>query len=131
MNNENINEQPVSQTATSVTDNTETKELPDTLIYDHAAKLLFVQGKSPKGAVMALIEMGVEQQKAATIVDELSQQMKSEKKDAGKKDMIYGALWCIGGTVLTFMNIGFIFWGAIVFGGYQFIKGLIAYSSDD
>jgi hypothetical protein len=41
-----------------------------------------------------------------------------------KKDMIYGALWLIAGLIGTFTNTGFIFWGAIVFGGIQFMKGL-------
>lgn len=39
--------------------------------------------------------------------------------------MIYGALWCIGGIIATVADIGFIFWGAIVFGAVQFIKGAI------
>jgi hypothetical protein len=38
--------------------------------------------------------------------------------------MLYGALWCIGGIAGTVANIGFIFWGAIIFGAVQFIKGL-------
>lgn len=51
----------------------------------------------------------------------------------GAKDMLIGALWFIGGSVLT--AIGYssasnggtytIFWGAIVWGGIQFFKGLI------
>ena len=40
------------------------------------------------------------------------------------KDVLYGALWCAGGIIATVADIGFIFWGAIVFGGYQLIKGL-------
>lgn len=39
--------------------------------------------------------------------------------------MLFGALWCIGGIVATATDIGLIFWGAIVFGAIQFIKGLI------
>jgi hypothetical protein len=45
--------------------------------------------------------------------------------------MIFGALWCIGGTVLTISNTGYIFWGAIVFGGIQFFKGLATTLSND
>jgi hypothetical protein len=47
------------------------------------------------------------------------------------RDMLFGALWCIGGTVLTLANTGYIFWGAIVFGGVQFIRGLINYVGSD
>ena len=50
------------------------------------------------------------------------------EKDKANKDMLYGALWCIGGTVLTIADIGFIFWGAIVFGAVQFVRGAIAAS---
>ena len=46
------------------------------------------------------------------------------KKEKAKNDMLYGALWCIGGIVLTLAHIGFIFWGAILFGGIQFFRGL-------
>ena len=38
--------------------------------------------------------------------------------------MLHGGLWCIGGIALTVADIGFVFWGAILFGGIQFIKGL-------
>ena len=47
-----------------------------------------------------------------------------EKEDA-KKDMIFGALWVIGGIIATTADFGYIFWGAIVFGGFQFIRGLV------
>ena len=48
-----------------------------------------------------------------------------ERKKQANKDMMYGALWCVGGLVATMADIGAIFWGAIVFGGIQFFKGLI------
>jgi hypothetical protein len=49
----------------------------------------------------------------------------SEKKKQANKDMLYGALWCVGGILATMSDVGAIFWGAIVFGGIQFFKGLI------
>jgi hypothetical protein len=48
----------------------------------------------------------------------------SAKKKQAENDMLYGALWCIGGIIATAAHIGFIFWGAILFGGIQFFKGL-------
>ena len=51
------------------------------------------------------------------------------RKSKAEKNMISGALWCIGGTALTLANFGLIFWGAILFGGVQFIGGLISYYS--
>lgn len=40
------------------------------------------------------------------------------------KDMLWGAVWCIGGIIGTVADTGYIFWGAIVFGGIQFFVGL-------
>jgi uncharacterized protein YgiM (DUF1202 family) len=54
-------------------------------------------------------------------------------KDAGKKNMLYGALWFIGGVVVTIGTLssssgsGIIAWGAILFGGIQFVQGLIQF----
>ncbi len=45
-------------------------------------------------------------------------------KDNGSSDMLYGALWCIGGIIATVADFGYIFWGAIVFGAIQFIRGV-------
>jgi len=50
---------------------------------------------------------------------------KAEDVKNSTDDMIYGALWCIGGAVATLFDFGLIFWGAILFGGIQFLKGLI------
>jgi hypothetical protein len=50
--------------------------------------------------------------------------MNNSNKDSANKDILYGALWCIGGIIGTLAEIGFIFWGAIVFGGIQFLQGL-------
>lgn len=49
----------------------------------------------------------------------------SAKKKQAENDMLYGALWCIGGIIATAAHIGFIFWGAILFGGIQFFRGLL------
>lgn len=47
------------------------------------------------------------------------------RRKQANKDMLYGALWCVGGIIATASSIGAIFWGAIIFGGIQFFKGLI------
>jgi len=46
-----------------------------------------------------------------------------ETDEHPKQDMLYGALLFVGGIVLTVCDIGYIFWGAIVYGGYLFLKG--------
>lgn len=46
------------------------------------------------------------------------------RRKKANNDMIFGAMWCIGGIIATAASVGFIFWGAIVFGGIQFFRGL-------
>lgn len=97
-------------------------------VYNYAATLLINEGKTSSEVIDTLIQQGYDKDNAATIVSTLEQQIIDAKKERAKKDMLYGGLWCIGGTVATLANIGFIFWGAIVFGGVQFFRGLINYS---
>ena len=95
--------------------------------YNLAANMLVNEKKTTKDVQLALVGKGLSESAAFTIVKNLETEIKNAKKEAGKKDMLYGALWCIGGTVATVANIGFIFWGAILFGGIQFVKGAINY----
>lgn len=44
-------------------------------------------------------------------------------QESGQKDMLIGAAWCIGGIAATVADFGYVFWGAIIFGAIQFIKG--------
>ncbi len=58
-----------------------------------------------------------------------------DKKRNAQKDILFGLLWCIGGiivTMITYNNASdggtyIIAWGAILFGGIQFLKGLFHY----
>jgi hypothetical protein len=97
--------------------------------YDFAANMLVNDKRTSKDVQLALVGKGLSDSAAFTIVHNLEVEIKNAKKESGRKDMIYGALWCIGGTVATVANIGFIFWGAIFFGGIQLIKGAINYYS--
>ena len=94
-------------------------------IYEYAANLLFNEKRSATETKNALISQGLDEESAAVVVSNLEKQIKDAKKEGAKKDMLYGALWCIGGIVATVADFGFIFWGAIVFGAIQFIKGAV------
>jgi hypothetical protein len=94
-------------------------------IYDYAANLLIEQKKSAEEVKQMLVEEGMDLESASVVVGNLEKQIKDAKKEGANKDMLYGALWCIGGTVATIADIGYIFWGAIVFGAFQFIKGAV------
>lgn len=99
-------------------------------VYAFAADLMVNQEKGPRVVKQELINQGLDEESAATVVSNLENQISEAKREAGRKDMIYGALWCVGGTVATVSNIGFIFWGAILFGGIQFIRGASRYFSE-
>jgi len=94
-------------------------------IYEYAANLLVNQKKSAAETRNALVEQGIDEESATVVVANLEKQIKDAKKEGANKDMLYGALWCIGGIVATVADFGFIFWGAIVFGAIQFIMGAI------
>jgi fructosamine-3-kinase len=90
----------------------------------HYARNLFMIGQNAFEIKAALLARGLDAENAEYIVNMLEQQIIDEKKEKAKKDMLYGALWCGGGLVLTMAHIGFIFWGAIIFGAVQFFKGV-------
>jgi hypothetical protein len=93
-------------------------------IYNYAANLIVHGGKNAYEVKMALLERGVDEQSAFSLIEEIEQQVNTARKKRANKDMLYGALWCGGGLLLTMAHIGFIFWGAIVFGGIQFFRGV-------
>lgn len=50
--------------------------------------------------------------------------------EAGNREMVFGALWFVGGLILTLFSFaaqlggkGILFWGAIVWGPIQFFRG--------
>ena len=112
-------------------ENTEEKQDGNvTDVYNHAANLMVRDNLSGPETVNALVSRGFEAENAALVVSNLEEQIQDAKKKKANSDMLYGALWCIGGLVATLAHIGFIFWGAIIFGGIQFFRGLSnSYSS--
>jgi hypothetical protein len=102
---------------------TETIQLTVPQARNYAADMLFSQGKNSYEVVQALVSFGIAEEDANGIVEDLEAEVVSARRSKAQKDMLYGALWCIGGIVLTMANVGFIFWGAIVFGAIQFFRG--------
>jgi hypothetical protein len=102
--------------------------VPATLTQDHAygfaANMLMKEERVPEDVIEALVQQGYDEPTATYVVEDLHRQITTLKKDKAKKDVLYGGLWLVGGTILTMSNIGFIFWGAIIFGGIQLIRGL-------
>jgi hypothetical protein len=93
--------------------------------YNYVANLLLNENKSAYEAKKQLVAQGLSDEIAELIVEHVEIEIQEAKHEKARKDMIYGALWFCGGTILTMADIGFIFWGAILFGGIQFFKGVI------
>jgi hypothetical protein len=61
-------------------------------------------------------------------------------KAAARRAMGWGALWCVGGTIVTAVTYSsasesggtyFVMWGPMLFGGYRFLRGLFLYLKSD
>ncbi|MPM24412.1 hypothetical protein SDC9_70894 [bioreactor metagenome] len=108
------------------------KEEAAAQIYKYAASLLIDQKRSPSDAKRKLMEKGLDEQNATIIIDSLHKEISTQKKARANKDMLFGALWCIGGIVITAATYSaasgggtyVVAWGAIIFGAIQFFKGL-------
>jgi hypothetical protein len=101
-----------------------TDQQPNNYLYQYAANLLANGNKSGAEVERLLLLKGLDADSASEVVRELEIPIRDAKNAQAKKDMLHGGLWCIGGTALTMAHIGFVFWGAIIFGGVQFIKGV-------
>jgi len=107
-------------------------------IYNFAAQQMRA-GVAPADIEKQLVNQGLDAEGAATVVANLANARKQALKKAGQKKMLYGALWCIGGTVVTVLthqaavNSGggryVVAWGAIVFGAIEFFRGLFQSTS--
>jgi hypothetical protein len=119
--------------------------------YAYAAKLL-EDGSPPAEVRRRLLELGLDEKTASTFLTDLIRAREGAEtsaideiradvpvnaleaqalREAGNKNMFFGALWFLGGlivTVLTFTAAQgggryVIAWGAVVFGAIQFIRG--------
>lgn len=77
----------------------------------------------------------IQDQETIVSEEEIAAQERAEKIKAARKDMIAGALWCVGGLLFTYLSYYFaksgatytVATGAILWGGIEGIKGLVAY----
>jgi hypothetical protein len=101
-------------------------------IYRYAAEQM-AAGHSNASVKADLMKKGLDPQAADTVVDELSRVRSDAARSAGLRNMGFGALWCIGGIAVTAVTYSMasqgggtyiVTWGAILFGGIQFLRGL-------
>jgi hypothetical protein len=90
-------------------------------------------GKSDAQIQAYLQENGATKEAAETVVSELRPEYQKAYQEAARKDMLHGGLWLGGGLLVTGVTYSmaseggsyFMTWGAIIFGGIQFFKGLV------
>lgn len=101
-------------------------------VYEFAAEQM-EGGASARQVRNVLIENGLDHESAMIVVSNLTRMRAEAFGAAGKREMLHGALWCIGGTVVTAVTYSLaskgapfvIAFGAILFGGIQFFRGLV------
>jgi hypothetical protein len=103
------------------------KENSQLLINDvtHFAAQKLLADIPRRKVIISLVEMGIPEESATTIVDKIESEIEAAKKSKAHRDILYGALWCIGGLIVTLSGVGVIAWGAILFGGIQLFRGLL------
>ncbi len=100
-------------------------------LYAYTAERM-ANGNSEHEIQRLLVEKGLDTETAGAIVANVAELRTEAIRDAAKKNMIYGALWCIGGIAVTAATYDaasgggsyVVAWGAILFGGIQFVRGL-------
>ena len=102
-------------------------------VYEFAASQV-VSGKNKSQVEMALLESGLDAESAKIVTTNVFRMRGDAICAAGKKNMLHGLLWCIGGVLVTAATYQMaasssnggtfvVAWGAIVFGGIQFLRG--------
>jgi hypothetical protein len=100
-------------------------------VYQRAANLAKA-GKSKKNIKIELEAMGLDETTASSVVENVLRALKKAHRDAGTRNVFVGAAWCVGGIVVTALTYQLasgggtfvVAWGAILFGGIQFLRGL-------
>ena len=96
------------------------------------AAFLLRDGKSRDQIESALLAKSVPPDFAKHVADGLCRARASAVRQLGLKHMGIGAAWCIGGAAVTYFTMVnakgggtyVVAWGAIIFGGLEFLWGL-------
>jgi hypothetical protein len=113
-----------------MTDPPNTDELVDA-IHEFAAEQM--NERVPPAEIQeSLIEKGLDRELAAVVLRNLLLAQSNAVKAQGRSNMLYGAVWCLGGIVVLSLRSGmadaglatFLTWAAIIFGGINLIRGL-------
>lgn len=92
--------------------------------HQYAIRLMIKQEMSATYTIKELMKKGLNEAIAQQIVEDVKEKIRIEGKENGVVAMLTGGLACIAGLIGTFADTGHIFWGAIVFGGIAFFRGV-------
>jgi hypothetical protein len=99
-------------------------------LYRYAAELMKA-GRPVAEIRLKLLEKGLNEESAVVVINSLVALRSRARVEAGRRNILRGALWCVGGIVVTAGTYllaapgetYIVAWGAIVFGAIQFIRG--------
>jgi len=109
-----------------------TQEQAVQAVYEHAASLVKA-GKTKPEVEADLKSRGLDDRAANIVATNIFELRARALKEAAKKNMLHGALWCIGGVVVTAVTYQavagtggtyIVAFGPIIFGAIQFFRGL-------
>ena len=84
----------------------------------------YLNEKTPYDIRKELMEHGMTAERAKAMVDNAINQLNISIKKSARKSILWGSIWFSAGLIATFAGIGFIFWGAILFGFVKITAGL-------
>jgi hypothetical protein len=92
---------------------------------------LLQAGLTPEQVVSRLVEEGTPQPQAETVVGLMVERHRRQVAATSHRDIRTGALWFIGGALLSAGSYYFappgqsflLAWGPVIFGGWQFVRG--------
>lgn len=102
-------------------------------IHDQVINLLIKEDKSTHEVEEYLLNLGLTEKDAKIIIDKAIEHVIKLKKIKAGKDIQYGLLWGIGGTLATWVSysmaskagsIFYVTWGTIIYGFILLSKGL-------
>jgi hypothetical protein len=118
------------------TGKTMTAEEAAKAVYEYGAQLLAAK-VSDAEIIRQMMEKGLTEEMANKVLSNLKQAKGGLTRKEGAKNMGFGALWAIGGTVVSLVTMEmahdggtyYVFWGAVIYGVFLFIRGLVQFLS--
>ena len=104
--------------------------------YEKARHLTITEKQPPDEVMKVLKADGLDEVSASKMISLIQQNKQvngavnsmpyddSDEDSGATKDILVGGLFFFGGLIATIADFGYIFYGAIIFGGIQFFRGL-------